>query len=170
MTPGSSREHPIVRPSARLLLLDPSDRALLFNANTLDEETGLTVWFTPGGGVEPGESEEETARRELWEETGLTVPLGSMVWRRNWLGALGGVWYHATEPYFLVRTGPESRITTENWTELEVREIKAHRWWSGEEILAATGVTAVFAPRCLGEILAPIVRGEIPQEPIVVTC
>jgi hypothetical protein len=39
MTPGSSREHPIVRPTARVLLLDPSDRTMLFTANTPDEET-----------------------------------------------------------------------------------------------------------------------------------
>jgi len=31
------------------------------------------LWCLPGGGVEPGESVEETIIREVWEETGLTV-------------------------------------------------------------------------------------------------
>ena len=31
------------------------------------------LWCLPSGGMEPGESVEETIIREVWEETGLTV-------------------------------------------------------------------------------------------------
>jgi 8-oxo-dGTP pyrophosphatase MutT (NUDIX family) len=31
------------------------------------------LWCLPGGGVDPGESVEETVIREAWEETGLTI-------------------------------------------------------------------------------------------------
>ena len=34
MTPGASREDPLIRPPARILLLDESDRTLLFTAMT----------------------------------------------------------------------------------------------------------------------------------------
>ena len=34
---------------------------------------GRGTWAPPGGKAEPGETDEETARRELVEETGLTA-------------------------------------------------------------------------------------------------
>lgn len=33
----------------------------------------VPVWVLPGGGIEPGESSEQAAEREVWEETGLRV-------------------------------------------------------------------------------------------------
>ena len=58
-------EQPYARRSARVILADSADRLLLF------ESEGF--WFTPGGGVEPGETIEQAATRELWEETGLRI-------------------------------------------------------------------------------------------------
>ena len=60
------RHMPRFRPTARLILLDPADRVLLFSA----EDPRSRVWFTPGGGVHRGESLEAAAVRELAEETG----------------------------------------------------------------------------------------------------
>ena len=58
---------------------------------------GHGTWAPPGGKAEPGETEDETARRELAEETGLagavprlvgettdTFPSGE-VWRTQWV-------------------------------------------------------------------------------------
>ena len=40
---------------------------------------GHRHWLLPGGGVEPGESMEETAAREMLEETGFTVATGRLL-------------------------------------------------------------------------------------------
>lgn len=46
------------------------------------EKDGRSYWLLPGGGVEFGETMEQTARREAWEETGLDVAVGdlALVW------------------------------------------------------------------------------------------
>lgn len=58
----------IIRPTARVLALDPDGRVLLFRCD-LDR----VFWITPGGGVEPGETFEEAALREFGEETDISL-------------------------------------------------------------------------------------------------
>jgi 8-oxo-dGTP pyrophosphatase MutT (NUDIX family) len=167
MTPGSSPESPIVRPTARVLLLDGQDRALLFTAKTPDIDTGLPFWFPPGGGLEPGETHEQAAIRELLEETGLSVPLGQRLWTRRWQGSIGDTWYDIEEEFFLARC-MEPEITVDLWTELELQEIKEYRWWTPAEIYAADHRTGVFVPRELPRLLPDILAGTLPAEPFAV--
>ena len=46
-------------------------------------------WELPGGTVEPGESHEEAAAREVAEETGLVVRVINERARHNWLDVTG---------------------------------------------------------------------------------
>ena len=48
------------------------DHHILLISHT-DHKTGRTYWLLPGGGMEPGESEEECVAREMREETSLVV-------------------------------------------------------------------------------------------------
>lgn len=57
---------------ALVLLVDPSGAVLLQHRDE-NAVAGPNQWSLPGGHLEPGETPEEAARRELLEETGLTA-------------------------------------------------------------------------------------------------
>ncbi|MEM9502077.1 MAG: NUDIX domain-containing protein, partial [Pseudomonadota bacterium] len=65
-----------LRRAARIIVLDPDNRALMFR---FDVSGRPPFWVTAGGECEPGESFEEAARRELFEETGVTADPGPQI-------------------------------------------------------------------------------------------
>ena len=44
-----------------------------------ENKTGRSYWIFPGGGIEPGETEEDCVRREMKEETNLDVRVVSLL-------------------------------------------------------------------------------------------
>ena len=121
----------VPRPAARILLVDRDGRVLLFRF-TPDDRPPL--WCTPGGAVDPGESYEAAARRELWEETGLDVDCGPQIARRviDFL-TFERVEVTADERWFRVDVAAHD-VAAGALTEQERRLLAGERWFSRDEI------------------------------------
>jgi 8-oxo-dGTP diphosphatase len=150
-----------LRPAVRALVVDDAARVLLVRFDFGDR----VVWAAPGGGIEPGESDDHALRREIAEEAGLEeFELGPLVWTRTHRVPLGdGRWDGQTESYYLVRTPrfePVPRLLRE---ELRAEGITAVRWWTPEELEASE---AVFAPRRLPHLVRELLLHGPPAEPI----
>jgi len=150
-----------IRPAARVLVLDPDGRVLLFGARLVDLETPpgpVLYWYTPGGQVEPGETPRQTAVRELVEEIGLTVDAEALegpVWLRRAVAPLLGVRMDHRETYFVLRDVVHE-VDVSGQTEIEAYEDQPHRWWSAAE-MAASGEE--FVPPELAELLPELAGG-----------
>ena len=153
--------HAIPRPAARVILLDPEDRVLLFRFRS--PVSGRAWWLAPGGGVDPGETHEAAAVRELAEECGLRgVVLGPCIWVREHEFTWNRVRYLQQERFFAARVQP-FEVSTAGWTEEEATVLGEHRWWSVDEILASG---EEFAPRRLGALLRSLLRDGAGAEPV----
>ena len=139
------------RSAARVLLVDGTGRTLLLRGGD-PARPGLHWWFTPGGGLDPGESPREGAARELFEETGLRVDpagLGDPIWHQVAEFSYRNRSYRQDQDFFLLRVAAW-QVDTTGFDDEERDTIDQHRWWSADE-LAATGET--IYPAELPELL-----------------
>jgi 8-oxo-dGTP pyrophosphatase MutT (NUDIX family) len=148
-------------------VFDPDDRVFLIRNGDPGDATKPPWWEIPGGGIDPGESSADTARRELHEEAGITsADVGPVVWVQHVEFTFGGLHFDQDEVIHVARTD-QTEIRRPGGLEfLEALAYKGARWWSLDEVLSST---EPFLPPRLPELLPALVEGRYPDPPLDIT-
>jgi TDG/mug DNA glycosylase family protein len=130
---------PTNRVAVRALVIDDDDRVLLvqYRRPVSDE----TWWGTPGGGVDPGETDEQALARELREEIGLhEFELGPVLFEHVGAFPWARQLFRQMNKTYLVRVRDHEPRET---IDLSTEGVVDVRWWSRSELEATD---AQFAP------------------------
>lgn len=149
----------IERQAIRAVMLTPTGRMLLMQAQ--EPASDFTVWFAPGGGIEPNESPADCLRREIHEETGQVIrDIGPLIWHRHHVFDWNGTTISQHEDFHLVPIAEFDPDFTTNPSQSELMAFRQFKWWTPAEIAASDDV---FAPRLLAEHLQALIETGRPQ-------
>ncbi|WP_205324444.1 NUDIX hydrolase [Glycomyces sp. YM15] len=155
----------IRRRCARVLLVDEDDRVLLFYSRDY-MGPGVEYYVTPGGGLDEGETLEEAAAREVFEETGLRIDPGALgpvvaETEGDWSDSPDLV-IHSRDAFFFLRV-PHFAPVRDRLEDVERAEFTEARWLTLDQVAEADAL--VFPARIAG-LLKGLMAGAIPVAPV----
>jgi TDG/mug DNA glycosylase family protein len=119
-----------MREAVRALVVDSAGRTLLVRF-----EGWRTWWTSPGGGVEPGETDEQALARELAEECGLrNYELGPLLWTRESYFLDEAGYGGQRERHYLVRANAFEPVPDWSAQQLAGEGIEELRWFTADEL------------------------------------
>lgn len=145
------------RRAVRVLLLDPRDRLLLFRVEddtftTPGHEQPASFWLTVGGGAEAGESMADTARREVFEETGhCDLVLGPQLWEQETIVRFREEDVRGADRYVVGWVGDDA-VSFDQLDGLERAVFREHRWWTLADV--EDDHSEAMVPAEIGRLLA----------------
>lgn len=159
-----------IRKTVRVLLLNGKCELLLmcvedFDISTPGGKRNKRLWCTVGGAIELGETIEQAALREIYEETGIVsdaIDLGPIVWHGDVDLVLKGRLTKFVE-FFIVAKTSIYDVALHDPTEDEQQAVKELRWFSLEDIKKSS---EVIFPIVLPEYLPDVLLGKYPKHPI----
>ena len=151
----------MTRQATRVLLVDPQERLLLLRFRSPD--TGAPFWAPVGGGIEPGETVAEAARREVREETGLAdLVLGPECFVRDVSFTWHGRRVEQQERWFVAYVDA-FEVSIEGWTDDEREDITEVRWFSLADLEACD---EALVPLDLARVYATLLLDGPPESPV----
>jgi len=125
-----------IRKSSRLLVINENHQILLFQfTHTNDALAGQSHWATVGGGLEEGETFEQAACRELYEELGVVRQnVDTHVATRNFEMMLPSAEVVISDERLFIVFIKNEEVNTANCSEHEKLVISKSRWWTFDEL------------------------------------
>lgn len=158
------------RSTIRILLINQDKQLLLMRVvdpttTGIDKKSRAAFWCTIGGTLEIGESIEQAAYRELYEETGLIkedIILGPIVWHGNHEMIIRHQHVELDEKFIVAHLNNNKEVTQDNFTDNEKFVVTHLKWLSLADII--NNPEPIF-PAILKTELADILNMNYPVAP-----